>query len=170
MMKRVLLEIIKNKVILLSLIIISCNSNVNKDIRKVMHLEVSHNLKSLLEKDLDCFMNNYEEIFKENSFLDIYAEKVEEGYDIHVSTSSRLEIDKNCHGYFYIDTVIFTVYGEFVPELYKNKKFQYIKSKYVSFKNIQDEKSQVINDEMISWHYHYENDSLSYLVRNNMCK
>lgn len=171
MMRIALLEIIKNSMIFIPLILISCNSNVNKENEKTMCLEINQDLKSQLKKDLNCYRDNYPEIFQEYPFLDIYAEKIEEGYDVHISASNKLEIDKNCHGFFYIDTVVFTVYGEFVPELYKKKGLKYIQSSNdTSRRSTNDDSSHLINDDMISWHYRYENNNVSYLVTNQMCR
>lgn len=159
-------------IVLLVFLNYSCQSKIKKKEAKmtvaeikVMQVKIDSNLQRLITADLVCFRKNFSNLLKlkKITFFYIYAEKEANGYNIAVSSSEILEIGQKCNGFFYIDSVIFTIYGDFVPELYQNLNYQNLKVDNLQ-KN--QNKKEFIHDEMISWHYKYKNDTLTYLIEN----
>ena len=144
-------------IVLILLIFTACTSN-KKSSKNIIFInkskiEIPSSLKSLIKKDLDYFRKKNVDEFKKRSFMNIFIETIDEDTIIHVMSSSKLDIDDKSIGYFYIDSVIYTVIGEFNSNIYdKKKEMKAFKVK----KNKPDNLKEITPiEDFESWNYIY---------------
>ncbi len=144
-------------IVLILLIFTSCNSN-KKSSQNIIYInksniEIPSRLKSLIKKDLDYFRKKNFDEFKRRSFMIFFVELVNEDTLIHVMSSSKLDMDYKSLGYFYIDSVIFTVIGDFNSKIYFKKKEKKV---FKVKKNIQNNLKEIAPiEDFESWSYIY---------------
>ena len=135
-----------NKYLIFMLILSSC-SNKLIDQKEVKQIVVNQKLEVYLRNDLNCFRKAYPNINSDSISFDIYAEKLDSNeMDIALGVSCILKIDTNCLGVFYIDSFVYTVYGEFSEKLYSYSKDNLFFSKKIFEPDLDNnDKSAILN-------------------------
>ena len=164
MMKIVTLRNIDNFIIVMLLVLlISCDSNNKENSIKIMELKVSNNLNRLIKSDLICYKNKYLDKSKKKLIFSLNVEQKDSCYYMHFSPSSGLFNDVDYSGFFYSGDVLCLVYGKLIDDIFTKKEFKNFEV------NKSKKSSKQFEDDQPNWHYVLINNQISYFIKTTDC-